>query len=176
MRRTRTQNGHVGLGGLPLRSLPALHEHLLAFGRCKVSQPSPKDLTDDEVANIRVSQPVSEFVSAPADNFRRWWNNSWHVIEKGGPTQANDWTESENQRLIDFVQHAHALGYFIRFYTINGHDEATGLLNGYGKGYNTGSLDAAQTRWKAQIDAGVDFIATDQYESFHQLQDALGDE
>jgi hypothetical protein len=40
---------------------------------------------------------------------------------------------------------------------------------GYAPGYNFGSQDAARIRWRAAVDAGVDFIATDQYEEFSQI-------
>ena len=38
-----------------------------------------------------------------------------------------------------------------------------GAEQGWSPGYNFGSIDAAESRWRAAIDAGVDFIATDQY-------------
>jgi hypothetical protein len=41
---------------------------------------------------------------------------------------------------------------------------------GYTPSYNFASLDAARIRWHAAIAAGVDFLATDQYE---QLAAAL---
>ena len=40
---------------------------------------------------------------------------------------------------------------------------------GWTPGYNFKSLDAARTRWRAAIAAGVDFIATDQYEDYEQI-------
>lgn len=80
---------------------------------------------------------------------------------------AADWTNSDAARLRALVNHAHELGYLIRFYTLNGHPRE--LENGWGSGYNFGSLDAARVRWQAAIDAGVDFIATDQYEEFGKV-------
>jgi hypothetical protein len=50
----------------------------------------------------------------------------------------------------------------IRFYTLNGHAPEAGL--GWSAGYNFGSVEAARIRWRAAIDAGVDLLATDQYE------------
>jgi hypothetical protein len=35
---------------------------------------------------------------------------------------------------------------------------------GWGKGYNFGSREKVQARWKAALEAGVNLIATDQYE------------
>lgn len=106
-------------------------------------------------------------LNEPADNYRRWWNNPWAVVEQGGPPLAADWTSSDAARLRALVSHAHELGYMIRFYTLNGHPRE--LENGWGSGYNFGSLDAARVRWQAAIDAGVDFIATDQYEDFGKV-------
>jgi hypothetical protein len=63
------------------------------------------------------------------------------------------------------------LGYLIRFYTLNGHAPEAG--QGWGSGYNFGSLDAARERWLAAQKAGVDFLATDQYE---ELRAALAGE
>ena len=35
--------------------------------------------------------------------------------------------------------------------------------------YNFGSLEAVRHRWRAAIAAGVDFVATDQYEEFAKI-------
>lgn len=104
----------------------------------------------------------AELMTERATNFRRWWNLPWGAIEEGGPPKAGDWTSADAKRLKQFVDHAHDSGLWIRFYTLNGHAEAES--NGMGRGYNFGSLEAARQRWRAAIDAGVDFIATDQYE------------
>jgi hypothetical protein len=52
----------------------------------------------------------------------------------------------------------------MRFYTLNGHAPDAG--QGWSASYNFGSHAAARTRWRAAVDTGVDFIATDQYEDF----------
>ena len=62
------------------------------------------------------------------------------------------------------MSRAHALGLWIRFYTLNGHAPDAGL--GWTASYNFGSLEAVRPRWDAAIAAGVDFVATDQYEEF----------
>lgn len=98
-----------------------------------------------------------------ASNYRRWWNNPWAVVEGDSQPRAKDWTPAEQARLRTLVARAHEAGLWIRFYTLNGHDEARDA--GWSKGYNFGSLDAVRPRWRAAIDAGVDFIATDQYEA-----------
>ncbi len=138
-------------------------QRVIAFGRAKIQR-------SEEIAYHQLAPEL--MVSKPADNFRRWWNNSWHAVEEGGARRAGLWEAHERQRLESLVEHAHRLGYFIRFYTINGHSKAQGALLGSGSGYNTGSLDAARERWIAQIEAGVDLIATDQYAEF----DLVGDQ
>ncbi|MCA9300134.1 MAG: hypothetical protein KDA28_13770, partial [Phycisphaerales bacterium] len=75
-----------------------------------------------------------------------------------------DWTTEDESRLESLVEHAHAMGYWIRFYTINGTSKAMGAASGWSPSYNTGDLDRARTRWNAAARAGVDFIASDQYE------------
>ncbi|MDX2150702.1 MAG: hypothetical protein SFV54_08200 [Bryobacteraceae bacterium] len=99
-------------------------------------------------------------------NYRRWWNNPWSVVEEGGQPKAGAWTKADQTRLNALVAHARKQGLWLRFYTLNGHTAAEGVRQGWSKGYNFGSLEAARLRWKAAIAAGVDFIATDQYEEF----------
>ena len=104
-----------------------------------------------------------------ATNYHRWSNNPWSVIEPAGQNKAGDWTNEESQRLRQTVQAAHDGGLWIRFYTLNGHSTEQGERMGWTPSYNFGSLDAARIRWKAAIAAGVDFVATDQYEEYAQI-------
>jgi len=62
------------------------------------------------------------------------------------------------------VDRAHDQNLWIRFYTLNGHTAAAN--QGWSAGYNFGSEAAAKARWDAVVAAGVDFVATDQYEQF----------
>ena len=105
-----------------------------------------------------------------ASNYRRWWNNAWSVVEQGGQRQAADWSPADVARLQSLVKAAHAKDLWIRFYTLNGHAEAEADSQGWTKSYNFGSLEQARLRWRAAIEAGVDFIATDQYEDFAALR------
>jgi hypothetical protein len=100
----------------------------------------------------------------PASNYRRWWNNPWDVVEAGGQQHAGAWTEADDQRLRALVQHAHHNGLWIRFYTLDGATEKEESCNGWFHGYNFGSLPAAEQRWRAAQQAGVDYVASDQYE------------
>ncbi len=102
-------------------------------------------------------------LTARATSYRRWLNYSWHEVEPEGQNKAGPWTEEKNLRLKALVDNAHKLGYWIRFYTLDGFtpDENQGWF----ESYNFGSHAAVETRWKAALDAGVDLIASDQYEA-----------
>ena len=100
----------------------------------------------------------------PESNYRRWWNNPWSVVEQGGQRHAGDWTSADDERLRALVRHAHAHHLWIRFYTLDGATEKEESCNGWFHGYNFGSLAAAEIRWRAAQQAGVDYIASDQYE------------
>jgi hypothetical protein len=102
----------------------------------------------------------------PADNYHRWWNNYWGVVEAGGPSKAGPWTPEKNERLMALVTHAHKQGLWIRFYTLDGATTAELSCSGWFRSYNFGSRAAVEPRWQAAINAGADYIATDQYEDF----------
>lgn len=137
-------------------------ERLLIFGSVP-SSPLPTNLSPSARAKAAVAAAPEVLIPDAADNYRRWTNHSWAVIEEGGPPNAGRWTEDDRRRLDALVTRAHAQGLWIRFYTLNGH---TANDEGWGAGYNFGARERAALRWKAAIDAGVDFVATDQYEAF----------
>ncbi|MCI0419724.1 MAG: hypothetical protein L0312_10960 [Acidobacteria bacterium] len=113
------------------------------------------------------SDPLEERVP-PSNNYRRWWNNPWSFVEEEGQRKPGDWTAADRERLNALVRQAHVKGLWIRFYTLNGH--ATGSSPGWTESYNFGSEEGVRLRWKAAIEAGVDFVATDQYELFAELK------
>jgi hypothetical protein len=116
----------------------------------------------EERAHYEATLSPEKLLTERPTNYRRWWNNSWYLVEEGGEPRAGDWTAADAKRLRALVDHAHELGYWIRFYTLDGFQE--GDDHGWSQGYNFGSIEAARIRWQAAIDARVDFIATDQYE------------
>ncbi len=118
--------------------------------------------SDEERAHYRATLPPEQLLTERPTNYRRWWNNSWYAVEEGGQPRAGDWTAADANRLRTLVNYAHRQGFWIRFYTLDGFPE--GDDHGWSQGYNFGSFEAARIRWRAAIEAGVDFIATDQYE------------
>jgi hypothetical protein len=132
-------------------------DKLLVFGAAHTNEKDP-------MASPDVLEP------AHATNYRRWWNNPWGVVEQGGQTKAGDWTKEDNLRLRSLVEHAHQNGLWIRFYTLDGVDNKQDLsCHGWFSGYQFGSLSAVEARWRAALAAGVDYIASDQYELLGQF-------
>src|SRR5207248_1957064 len=76
----------------------------------------PKDEHDRLMATL----PPAELLPAAPTTYRRWWNSSWYSVEEGGQRKAGEWTSADDRRLRDLVDHAHKLGYWIRFYTLDG--------------------------------------------------------
>ncbi|MGH8327734.1 MAG: hypothetical protein ACRET2_13340, partial [Steroidobacteraceae bacterium] len=84
-------------------------------------------------------------------------------------TKAGAWTRADDRRLRALADYAHEQGYWIRFYTLDGFDARQD--RGYDPIYNFGSMRRVIPRWQAAIAAGVDFIATDQYEALSHYLD-----
>lgn len=108
---------------------------------------------------------VSPGRPGPKTNYRRWWNNPWRVVEAEGQPKSGAWTDADQTQLAQTVRAAHEAGLWIRFYTLNGYDPSLAVA-GVTASYNFGSEAAARLRWDAVIEAGVDYVATDQYEFF----------
>jgi glycerophosphoryl diester phosphodiesterase len=138
--------------GARLRLFGSAHTH-----------PTPKDMPMRQLMHWAVQVTPEELLSEPPTNYRRWWNSSWYTVEEGGEPGAGDWTAADDRRLRALVDHAHKMGYWVRFYTLDGFEPAAD--QGWGQGYNFGSREAVILRWKAAIAAGVNFIATNQYEA-----------
>jgi hypothetical protein len=143
------------------------HERVPVGARLRIfgtvpPRPPPAGREKDPAYAARA--PLESLIPGGATNYRRWTNHSWAAIEAGGPPEAGEWTSQDRDRLLQVVKRAHDNGLWVRFYTLNGHPAGGG--QGWSNSYNFGSLDAARTRWRAAIDARVDFVATDQYEEF----------
>ncbi len=135
--------------------------NLRLFGSAHTA-PSPAGASREERNHFAATAAPEVLLAEKPTNYRRWWNNSWFEVEEGGQNKAGDWTPNDNARLRALVDHAHKLGFWIRFYTLDGFTPATN--RGWDQGYNFGSIEAARLRWRAALDAGVNLIATDQYE------------
>lgn len=126
---------------------------------------APKGSTREERSHWDFATPPEQLLTETATNYRRWWNNPWSEVEEGGQPKSGEWTAASEARLKALVDHAHKQGLWIRFYTLDGIDDPAKNL-GWGAGYNFGSPQKVAARWKASVAAGVNFIATDQYEDF----------
>jgi len=91
---------------------------LRLFGSAKTNEIAAKD--KEEHAHLMATLPPEKLLSTPPTNYRRWWNNPWGVIEERGPRHAGPWTAEDDRRLRAVTNHAHNLGYWIRFYTLDG--------------------------------------------------------
>jgi hypothetical protein len=156
------------LTGNPQAQQTSFHDSLPAGERLRLFGAIPVDVEAKvgrgaEAAGKLAALAPADLIASGATNYRRWVNFPWAVVEPGGQQKAGDWTAGERTRLSALVDRAHALNLWIRIYTLNGHPE--GEANGWTRSYNFGSLEAAQARWRAAREAGVDFIATDQYEA-----------
>jgi hypothetical protein len=139
----------------------AIGTRLRAFGGIAVDTESKIGRGKEAIPKLAGLTPA-DLIASKATNYRRWVNFPWAVVEKGGQVEAGEWTRADAARLAALVNRAHANGLWIRFYTLNGHGAAD--PNGWTASYNFGSPEAAAARWRAAREAGVDFIATDQYE------------
>lgn len=144
------------------------HDGVPAGGNLRIfgTLPSALVLPEDREARLEAIFNAAPEVLIPgrATNYRRWANFPWAAVERGGQERAGGWTPADEARLRAIVDRAHAMDLWVRFYTLNGH--APGAGRGWTESYNFGSLDAVRPRWRAAIDARLDFVATDQYEEF----------
>jgi len=145
------------------RNLPA-GSRLRVFGSARTVRIRG---SEQQRIHLAATLPPERLLTERPTNYRRWWNNSWFEVEEGGQNKAGDWTPADAGRLRALVSRAHQLGYWIRFYTLDGF--APDENNGWDNSYNFGSRRAVESRWQAALDAGVDLIATDQYEQLRAL-------
>jgi len=141
------------------RDIPA-GARLRIFGSAHTT--SLEEKSEEQQIHLAATLPPERLLTEKPTNYRRWWNNSWYEVEEGGQNRAGKWTAADARRLRALVNHAHRLGYWIRFYTLDGFSPANN--RGWDNGYNFGSRAAVALRWKAALKAGVNLIATDQYE------------
>ena len=124
--------------------------------------------TDEERAANLSRMSAEELIAPKPSNYARWVNFPWRVVEPGGQTKAGDWSAADAARLHALVARAHAQNLWIRFYTLDGFLRRDG--DGLTRSYDFGSDSAVKLRWRAALEAGVDFIATDHYERFDRAR------
>jgi hypothetical protein len=141
---------------------------LLVFGSVPKLDPNPgRKLPKQEAVDNQASVSPDDLMIGKADNYHRWIGLDWAFIEKGGETNAGEWTKEKDQRLKDFVNYGHKLGYLVGVYCLDGFTEEQN--QGWDKDYNFGSRDAAVTRWNAAAHAKADFVSTDHYEELAKM-------
>jgi hypothetical protein len=160
------------LTGNPDSQQNAFHDRIALGAKLRLFGAIPVDIEGKvgrgpEAVDKLVSLMPEELIASKATNYRRWANFPWAVVERGGQAKAEAWTLHDGSRLKALVDRAHAQGLWIRFYTLNGHAPADS--QGWTASYNFGSLATAQDRWRAARAAGVDFIASDQYEALAEV-------
>ncbi len=141
------------------RGIPA-GARLRVFGSAHTAPIAAR--SKQQLIHLAATLPPEQLLAERPTNYRRWWNNSWFEVEEGGQNRAGDWTAADARRLHALVDHAHSLGFWIRFYTLDGFAPAEN--RGWDSGYNFGSREAVTARWKAALESGVNLVATDQYE------------
>jgi hypothetical protein len=115
--------------------------------------------------------PAEQVLPDGGNNYRRWWNNSWHAFWGFDEKDPHLLTTDDMERLDHFVLYAHKMNLWVRFYTLNGHSQE--IAQGWNEKYNLKSEKLVQAHWRAAILAGVDYIATDQYEDFSNFKKKL---
>ena len=141
-------------------------ERLRIFGTVPPVAFAGARTAEERAAAAHAAAPEA-LIPTGATNYRRWINFAWAVVELGGQNKSGDWTEDDDRRLRAIVTRAHDLGLWVRFYTLNGHPPGQGL--GWTESYNFGSVEGGRQRMAAARDAGVEFIATDQYEELARI-------
>lgn len=150
----------------------AAGDKLRLFGSAHLNQKLLAGLNEKQREYALAHAAPALLLTTRATNYRRWWNNSWFEVEEGGQRRAGPWTAAADQRLRALVDHAHRMGYWIRFYTLDGFTPSQS--EGWDAAYNFGSAAAVAQRWQAALNDGVDLIATDQYEALRNLMRRAG--
>jgi hypothetical protein len=142
----------------------SFHDRVPVGGRLRVFGAAVPEIIGGDT-NAAPGSPPPDVFPGRRTNYRRWSNHAWSVVEAGGASEAGEWTIEDAARLSAIVGRVHEAGLWVRFYTLNGVGPAE-LSLGWTPSYNFGSREAAELRWRAAIKAGVDFVATDQFEAF----------
>ncbi|HZS52641.1 MAG TPA: hypothetical protein VFA54_17360 [Bryobacterales bacterium] len=116
----------------------------------------------------KFQENVANYFPEPATAFYRVFNFNWAHIEKSRNNQAGDFTPEERNRLIELVEAGRSKGYWLRAWTLNADSTAWSPED------NFGSREALLARWRAAWEAGLDNVATDEYELAGEFLRSLG--
>lgn len=108
-------------------------------------------------AGARYEDDVATYIPEPSTAYLRFLAFHWGAVERGGPAAAGDWTPAEAERISALATLAHRRGFRVRLYSLNGH---TGAIGG---SYRFADDEAARIRWTAAAEAGIDWVAGDEY-------------
>jgi hypothetical protein len=146
---------------------------LRVFATAKLAAPPDSGLTRAQIFQAQTKMKPEELLKEPANNYRRWWHNTWVMVEPMGLGPGHgpngEFTPAAEVRLKSIVNHAHKMGYLVNLFVLDGVDPSAGRAHGWDDDRNFGSYDQAMIRWKAAARAGADFISTDQYEEVAKL-------
>jgi hypothetical protein len=137
------------------------------FGSVTKPAENPAKLPKQDYINTLPSVPLEQITTSKADNYRRWWGVDSAYVEKGGEAHHSDWGPEQQTRLKSIVDYGHSLGYVMAFYCLDGY--AASDDQGWDAGYNFGSRDVVEPRWRAAIAAHTDLISTDQYQELADI-------
>ncbi len=103
-------------------------------------------------------EEVAGYIPEPATAFYRVFNFEWKHVEREPNDRAGAWRPAERARLGELVRAAHRKGYWLRAWTLNA------TATDWGTSQRFGARQALLERWRAAEQAGVEMIATDEYE------------
>ena len=115
-------------------------------------------MANREPPDRKFQENVADYFLDPATPFYRVFNFEWKHIERDKNRDAGPFTAAESARLAALVKLAHDKGYWVRTWTLNATNDD------WGSDQCFGSKPALLERWRAALEAGLDMIATDEYE------------
>jgi hypothetical protein len=99
---------------------------------------------------------VEGYAWRPASAYRRFVSMFWGQVGREPPGRDDTWEQWKADRLNALVYRVHRQGYRVRFYTLNGR-------HGDPIFQRFPNEAAARLRWRACLQAGADWVATDEW-------------
>lgn len=143
----------------PLTVLLTGHAAAIARYEAAVADGEPfLAMGNREPAERRFREEIAEYFPQPATVFYRVFNFQWIHIEREPNSKAGAFTAAEESRLRSLVETARQEGYWLRAWNLNATSRA------WSEEHNFGGPAALLERWRAALEAGVDMVATDEYD------------